>query len=456
MKNELLKTLRLALPIIINQFGQFALQLTDSIMVGRVGVASLGAFAFAHSVLMILLVFGSGLLFSVGVLTARAFGANHPHRGAEILRHGILLAAVTGTLFALLIQVGVPWISFFDQPREVTEMSVDYFVIVGWSMVPALIYIACRQFCEGLSQSLMPMYITLGAISDNAFFNWILIFGHWGAPALGLKGAAIATLAVRIAIIPIILLMIMKHPTFARFRPSHWFAKFQKRVTKDLLKIGIPAGLQTIFEAGAFSFAAIMMGWLGTTPLAAHQIALNYAITTFMFAMGISFATSIRVGQAAGRNDLAAVRQIGQGSLLLVLFVMGICGVIFILFRNQLPLIYLHDPSIVQLTALLLIFAGVFQIADGVQAVAAGALRGLADVKIPTIITFVAYWCISIPSGYLFGFVFGWDGAGIWLGLVLGLFTNAILLTIRFFIFARPAQPATELILPVPQGHDRN
>jgi MATE family multidrug resistance protein len=276
------------------------------------------------------------------------------------------------------------------------------------------------------------MIITLIANLVNVFANWLLIYGNLGFPALGLNGAGWATFASRAFMALALMGFVMNNKFFKRYDVSFHFKSINWPVIKKILSLGLPSGIQYFFEVGAFAFAVVMVGWLGTAQLAAHQIAINLASISFMAVLGISVAGSIRVGNAVGMKDIAETRRAGFTASLLGASIMFGAGVIFILFRNFLPTLYVNDEVVISYASSLLVIAALFQISDGTQAVGIGILRGLTDVKIPTAITFIAYWIVGLPVGYLLGFTFKLGVQGVWIGLLLGLTTSAILLTLRF------------------------
>ena len=276
------------------------------------------------------------------------------------------------------------------------------------------------------------MIIALLANLVNVFVNWVLIFGNLGFPALALDGAGWATFASRVFMALALMGYVMKNNRFKQYDVSFHFKSINRPVIKKILSLGLPSGIQYFFEVGAFSFAVVMVGWLGTKQQAAHQIAINLASISFMAVLGISVAGSIRVGNAVGMRDISETRRAGFTASLLGASVMLVSGLIFILFRNFLPTLYINDQEVISYASSLLIIASLFQLSDGTQAVGIGILRGLTDVKIPTAITFIAYWIVGLPVGYLLGFTFGLNVQGIWIGLLLGLTTSAILLTLRF------------------------
>jgi len=297
-----------------------------------------------------------------------------------------------------------------------------------------MIFQTCKQFSEGLSLMRPAMVITLLANIINVFVNWVLIYGNLGMPALHLPGAGWATFSTRVLMALSFILYVLISVQYKPYDPTLHYHKINFSMIKKILKIGIPGGLQYFFEVGAFVGSAIIIGWLGTNQLAAHQIAINLASISFMVALGISAAATIRVGNAVGRDDRRGVKNAGITAFILAALVMGTFGIVFIVFRWFLPTLYVDNPEVIQIASSLLIIAALFQISDGTQAVGIGLLRGLADAKNPMFITFIAYWVIGLPGGYLLGFTFGFGVQGIWFALFVALTVSAILLSIRFMI----------------------
>jgi len=325
-----------------------------------------------------------------------------------------------------------------------------YLQIVALSLVPAMLFQVFRQFSEAIGHPWGPMVILLSAVALNVLLNWILIYGHWGAPALGLEGAGWATLIARIAAVVGLWLWLRTRPAVRAEWPATdgnapWFAPVSRRHLAAMCSLGIPVAGQLLFEAGAFSMAALMMGWIGTVALAAHQIALNCAACVFMVPLGLSIATSVRIGRAAGENKTAALRPIGFGSFGAGIVFALLFTLLFALAGKYIVAGFTHEIEVVELAAKLLVIAAVFQVFDGGQVIAAGALRGLTDVKMPTVITFTAYWIIALPTGYFFG-VRGIGPMGVWLGLAAGLAFAAVLLARRFYV--KTAQPGLSRVNP--------
>jgi MATE family multidrug resistance protein len=304
--------------------------------------------------------------------------------------------------------------------------------IVGLSAFPLMIYQTYKQFIEGLSVMKPAMIIALSANLINALANWVLIFGELGFPKLGIAGAAWATFASRVFMAAAIMFFVMRNEKFKQYDVNFHFRGLDFKIIKKILRLGLPSGFQYFFEVGAFSFAVIMIGWIGANELAAHQIAINLASISFMAVLGISQAASIRVGNAMGEQSVSKIRKAGFTGIFLGASIMSLAGLTFILLNNFLPTLYIDDEAVISIASRLIIIAALFQLSDGTQAVGIGVLRGLTDVKGPTIITFVAYWIISLPIAYLLAFNFNLGVDGVWIGLLIGLTASAILLTLRF------------------------
>jgi MATE family multidrug resistance protein len=459
---EVRQTLALAFPIVVGQVSQILMGITDSVMIGRIGKVQLAASAFANGLFNLIFICGLGMLLAVSVLVSRAHGARQSRDCADYLRHGLVLALGLSVVSLVLIGGLATQLHRFGQPAEVLAVVNPFFVIIGVSLVPAFLFQVFKQFSEAVGHPWVPMVILLGCVGLNALLNWLLIYGHWGLPELGLAGSAYATLTARTVSV-LLLWWWLSHrkevrcewPSFAKasestalgkaaasatasevmdgVRNPAWFAPFSAKRFREMLAVGVPAAGQWLFEAGAFSAAAIMMGWVGTVSLAAHQVALSCASSTFMFPLGLSIATSMRVSRAVGEGRRDAVRVIGFGSLGAGFVMMGVFAVLFALGGRWFATGFTPDAAVIELTARLLVVAAFFQLFDGVQVIGAGALRGLTDVKIPTLITLVAYWGIALPGGYLLGVRGPFGPEGIWAGLALGLAFAAVLLTWRFY-----------------------
>ena len=441
--NDFKETARLSLPIIVGQIGQLTMSLADNLMVGRVGTDALAAAAIGNALFMLVMVTGLGITLAVTPLTAQAFGAGHHRECGVVMRQGLIVNMASG-----VILLAVTWglslcLPLMNQPLAVVGPARIYTQVLGLSLLPMMLFQTFRQFAEGVSFLKPAMIITLLANLVNVFVNWVFIFGNLGMPAMGLTGAGIATFSSRLFMAAGMMAVVMTAPSLKKFDPSLRYRKIDTALIKRLLKIGIPGAGQYFFEVSAFAGSSVMVGWMGATPLAAHQIALNLASISFMGALGISAAGTIRVGQAMGKNALASARTAGFTAVLLCAGFMATAGIIFVVFRDFLPALYIADTEVIKITATLLVFVAIFQISDGTQAVGLGILRGIPDMKIPTLITLAAYWLVGMPLGYFLAFGLNLGIYGIWLGLLTSLTVSATLMIIRFHSQTRAPQSDT-------------
>jgi MATE family multidrug resistance protein len=426
---ELRLTLALALPMIVGSVSQMLIGITDAAMVGRVGTVELAASAFTGGIFGLFYIVGIGLLLPVGVFAARDHGAKDDAGCAAWLKHGKLMALVTAGACFILLALLSTQLHRFGQPPEVVAVVRPYFLLCSLSLIPVFYFQVQRQYLDALGRPWVGTSILLVDVGLNALFNWVLIWGHWGAPALGLTGAGLATLLVRTLAVGLIALWLRREPRAA--------GGFERRRFREMLHMGVPAAGSLLFESGAFAAAMLMMGWLGATALAAHQIALSCAAFTFMFPLGLAMAVSIRISKARGEGRHEVLWPIGFGVLGLSCLVMLVFATVFALGGTALARGFTPDAAVISLAAQLLVVAAIFQLFDGGQVVAAGALRGLTDVKVPTLITFVAYWVVSLPVAYGLAFHTRLGPIGIWAGLASGLASAAVLLAWRFRRLAR-------------------
>lgn len=432
IKEEISKTIQLAYPVIIGQLGIIMMGVVDSIMVGRLGSVPLAAASLGNSLIFIILIVGIGCSIVISPLVAILVGGKRYTECGVYFRQSLLVNVLLSFAMIAVIFIGVNFIYKLNQPPEVIELTVVYMSIVGLSALPLMIYQTYKQFIEGLSIMKPAMVIAILANIINAFANWVLIFGELGFPKLGLAGAAWATFSSRVFMAVAIMIYVMKNEKFKQFDVTFHFRGINFPIIKKILRLGLPSGFQYFFEVGAFSFAVIMIGWIGANELAAHQIAINLASISFMAVLGISQAASIRVGNAMGEQNVAKIRKAGFTGIALGASIMSLAGISFILLNNFLPTLYIDDEAVISIASRLIIIAALFQLSDGTQAVGIGVLRGLTDVKGPTIITFVAYWIISLPIAYILAFKFNLGVDGVWIGLLIGLTASALMLTFRF------------------------
>ncbi|MEQ8715228.1 MAG: MATE family efflux transporter [Cyclobacteriaceae bacterium] len=431
-KEHFLQNITLAYPVMLSQLGHVVVGVADSIMVGQLGTEELAAVSLGGAPFYVVMLFGIGVSYALTPLVAASDGQNQQSGIRSLLKHAVILDAVFGVLLFLLLYFGGPLLSYFDQEPVVVDLALPYLNIIAGSLIPVMIFQAFRQFAEGLSYTKQAMYISISANVVNIILNYFLIYGIWIFPELGMNGAGWSTLISRVLMVIVMIWFVFRFKDFKPYVTGFNLSNYEWKIWKKLLKIGIPSGLQFVFEVGAFAMAAIMVGWLGAVPLAAHQIALNLSGITYMTASGISAAATIRVGNQLGKNDISTLRRAGFTCTIMAAGFMAICGLVFILGKTLLPSYYVDDVAVIALSADLLIVAAFFQISDGIQVVGLGSLRGLADVKIPTIVTMVAYWFIAIPVGYVLGITLDMGSIGIWIGLLIGLTLAAIAHLWRF------------------------
>jgi MATE family multidrug resistance protein len=437
LRTEVSATLRLATPVMLSQLGHVTVSVADSVMVGRLGSVPLAASSLANVIFHVILMFAIGVSYGLTPLVAQAHGRNDDEAPARYLRHALLLNFVLSVLLFLLVLALGPGLALLEQPADVVQEALPYLNIITFSLIPLLLFQTFRQFAEGLSNTRVAMLVIIASNLVNIGLNYLLIYGHWGMPALGLQGAGWASLAARVLMALAMAAWIWRAADYRIHRPAFLPGPYRRADFVQLLRLGIPAGLQYLFEISAFGIAVIMMGWIGTHALAAHQIGMSLASISYMCASGISAAATVRVGYTLGQRRFADLRRVGGVLFVMVCLLMGSCAVIFIGGRGWLPTLYIDDAAVIALAAQLLVVAGLFQLSDGVQVVSLGALRGLGDVQVPTMITFVAYWLLALPAAYLLGFTAGFGAIGIWCGLLLGLSVAALTLSWRYLQLAR-------------------
>ena len=433
--------IRLAVPVITGMLGHTFVAFADNIMVGQLGTAELAAVSLGNSFIFIAMSLGIGFSTAITPLVAEADGAGDKTEGKNALKHGLVLCTLLGVALFGVILLLKPLMYSMDQPEEVVVLARPYLDIVAFSLIPLVMFQAFKQFSEGLSQTKYPMYATILANIINIVVNYLLIFGAFGFPKLGIIGAAIGTLVSRIIMLSYLWLLLKFKPKFHDYITGFDFRNLSKSMLRKIIDLGFPSALQMFFEVMIFTAAIWLSGVLGKNPQAANQIALNLSSMTFMFGMGLGVAAMIRVGNQKGLRNFLDLRRIAQSIFLLTLLLQIGFAIFFLIGRYWLPTLYLDesDPvnytdnmEVISIAAQLLLISAFFQISDGLQVVILGALRGLQDVKIPTFITFIAYWIIGFPICYYLGLYSPLKSTGIWIGLLSGLTASAIMLYIRF------------------------
>mgnify|MGYP005852264169 CR=1 FL=1 len=426
-------TISLALPVMFTQIAHMVVQITDNMMVGRVGAVPLAASSFGHNV------FIAGFLFCIGFSAAMtpfvgaAKGRGDVDEATLWLKNGFIANMLVAVCITVVMAVVGLFLDSMGQEHEVAELARPYYFLLIISIPPTIIFQTLKQFSEGLGNTRAAAVISAVEIGLNIGLNYVLIFGKLGFPALGIVGAGIATLIARCSMAAAFALLVWKSDFYAPYRARLAQARFERERVARFTRLGVPLGGQTILEVAAFAMGAIMMGWLGATSLAAHQIAMGAAALTFMGATGISAAATIRVSQFYGAGDRRNMRRAGFTAAHLVLAYMTVAACGFALLRDWIPTLYVRDAAVMSMASGLLLVAAVFQLFDGLQTVMLGTLRALADAKIPTIIAFVAYIVAALPISYFAAFTFGLREVGIWIGYLAGLSVASTLFLARFY-----------------------
>ncbi len=429
--------LLLGLPMIGGHVAQFSIGLTDTVMLGWYGVAELAAVTLGSTYFFSIFLLGSGFAFAVMPMVAAAAGSGEERQIRRTTRMGLWLSLIYGALAVPLLWWSEPILLFLGQNQEVAHGAAEYLRIAGWAIFPALLYMVVKSYLAALERTQAVLWFSVFAALINGVVNYALIFGNWGAPELGVTGAAIASLVTNFISFGLVIGYAL------RILPEHELLKNALRpdweMMRRVLRMGTPIGLTTVAESSLFAASAMMMGWIGTVALAAHGIAISLAGITFMVHLGLSNAATVRAGNAYGRRDRDHLAR-GARVVMAMSLAMSAIGIVLMLTIPE-PLIALFldgdDPEKPQILALgvgLLAAAALFQLMDGMQVVALGLLRGVQDTAWPMVIAVLSYWAVGIPVSYLFGFVFGWGGIGVWFGLVIGLSAAGILLMARFWM----------------------
>ncbi len=428
--------LALGLPLIGGHLAQFAIGLTDTIMLGWYSIEGLAAVTLASTFFFVLFIFGSGFAQAVMPLVASQYAEGDDVQMRRTTRMGLWMSFVFALAVLPLFIFAAPVLRALGQTEEIAVQAQSYLRIAGWGIIPALGVMVLKSYLAAFERTQVVLWVTLIAAVVNAIANYALIFGNWGAPELGLRGSAIASLFVQILSLAVIagyvLRALPEQQIFARIWRPDWDAFYL------VGRIGVPIGFTMLAEVGLFAAATLMMGWLGTIPLAAHGIALQLASATFMVHLGLANAATVRAGNALGRRDVA---HLARGAKVVMAMSLGIALLTiaaFVVFPEQLIALFLdrNEPNkdaILRAGGILLLMAGLFQLVDALQVMALGLLRGLRDTKVPMIYAAFSYWIIGVPCSYALGFTFGFGGAGIWGGLAIGLAVASVLMTKRFW-----------------------
>jgi multidrug resistance protein, MATE family len=416
-------TLRLALPLIIAEVGWMSMGIVDTIMVGRLpdSAVAIGATGLGQSLYHSVAIFGGGLLLGLDTFVSQAYGRKDLHDARVSLVNGLFLALVLTPILMLAVSFWPSLMQHFGISAELVEPMRPFLRALNWGTSPLLTYFALRRYLQAENVVLPIMFALISANIVNAVGDWALIYGHLGLPAMGITGSGWATSVARIymaGVLVVTLLWVESRRSLPKWTGA---VRIDLRRVEGLLKLGAPAATQILLEIGAFAAATALVARLGPVPLSGHEIALNCAALTFMVPLGISSAAAVRVGQQLGRRDPAGARRAGWSAIILGAGFMTCAGLVFVSIPTWIARLFSPDPVVIRTGARLLLVAAAFQLFDGLQTVATGALRGAADTKTPMLANFVAYWLIGLPAGYLLCFKLGWGAVGVWIGLCAGL-----------------------------------
>lgn len=431
----------MAAPVILGMLGHTFVGFVDNIMVGQLGTAELAAVSLGNSFMFVAMSIGIGFSTAITPLVAEADAAQNTQLAKSSYKHGLILCTLLGIILFLVLFFSKPLLHLMGQPEEVVALTLPYLDWVAVSLIPLIIFQGIKQFSDGLSLTKYPMYATLWANIVNVFFNYVFIFGKFGFPELGIVGAAYGTLISRVVMVIYLWVILRNNKRSRNYLRDIKIFVVESAMFKKIISLGSLTAMQMFFEVAIFTSAVWLSGLLGKNPQAANQIALNLASMTFMVAIGFSVAAMIRVGNQKGLQNYVELRRITFSILLLGLMMATIFAIFFFIFHQSLPKIYVDfndsvnfqdNMEVVTIASKLLLVAAIFQISDSAQVMILGALRGLQDVKIPTLITFISYWIVGFPISYFLGKEAVLGSFGIWMGLLAGLTTASILLFIRF------------------------
>ena len=438
---EFAYNLKLAYPIVLGMLGHTIVGIIDNAMVGRIGATELAAASLANSLVFVAMSLGIGFSTAITPMAAAADSQNDREEGRTIFHHGLYLCTIFGFLLYGLVLCVEPFIYLMRQPENVVVLAKPFLSVIAFSLVPLIIFQGYKQFADGMSLTKYAMWATLLGNVVNVILNYILIYGLLGFPVMGMMGAAVGTLLSRFVMLGYMHYAMKNNEKFKSFFEGFSINKIQKKINIEIIKLGAPSAMQMLFQVCLFTAAIWLSGGLGVVTQAANQIALSISSVTFMIAMGLSVAATIRVGNQKGLGDYVALHRVAFSIFLLTLLLDAIFALFFILFRDFLPVYFVdienladlaQNKEVIVIAANLLLVAAFFQISDGIQVIMLGVLRGMQDVKIPMYITFFSYWVVGFPICIGLGLFTDLKAVGIWIGLLAGLTTAALLLYIRF------------------------
>lgn len=426
------ETMLLAWPLVLTQIGHIVTGMVDNAFLGRLGVTEQAAGILSNNLFVLVLVFGIGVSYALTPLVAGANENNDDLKKAGLFKNSLYLNFIIAILCFVVLYLLSDTLRLMQQPAEVVELAIPFYNVLIFSIIPMSLFFTCKQYCEGLSNTRTALIISISGNVINCILNYGLIYGKFGLPEMGYMGSAWASFIARTFMGLSFLYLIFNSKAMKEISDHFKKIKVNWLGLKDLVKIGLNSGMQFTFEVAAFVIAGLMAGSFGKEQIDAHGISLSIAAFTYMFASGLSSAATIRVGKFYAQKDWMAIKDAGAAAIKLVLFIMGFFALMFVIFRNYLPMGFSDDQKIIELSSKLLIIAAIFQLFDGLQVTVIGMLRGLEDAKAPTIITLIGYWVVALPLSYVFAFNFKLEVVGIWIALLISLVAVSIALYARF------------------------
>lgn len=423
----------ISIPVILGQMSTVLMGIIDMVMLGDIGKTEVAGVGIANQIYFLFMVLGAGTLAVITPMVASSKGAQNKVECGEILRTGIELSFLIGIILSVILIIIGENFFIFHQPQEIESVSSIYLRTITLSTIPLMLFLTLKQYSDGLSLTKPPMVITMLAVFLKAFLNWVFIYEQFSFPAMGAKGAAIATLICRILMALALVIYIFNNKEYEKFLPN-LISRFKTiPLMIKILRIGVPGGLQMFFETGAIAATAIFVGWIGTNELATHQIALALAALTYTGAVGLSLAGTVKVSHAFGEGDSKSILRWRNLSFVTILTLLCLCFIIIIFIKEDFAKFFINEPVIIEIASVVLILAGLFQISNGLQLLGISMLRSIHDVNRPTIVTMFSYWVVGIPVSYLLGVRLGYGLSGVWMGLAAGITLSAIWLHMRFF-----------------------
>lgn len=422
----------LGVPIVIGQLGMIILSFADTLMIGHHSTDELGAASFVNNVFNLVIIFSTGFSYGLTPIVGALFGKGEQNKAGGALKCSLLANFLIALLLTLIMGVLYLFVEKLGQPEELIPLIKPYYLTLLFSLIFVLLFNGFKQFADGITATQIPMWILLGGNLLNIIGNWVLIYGEMGFPELGLLGAGVSTLFSRIVMLLVFLFVFIRSKHFARYREGFLKTKLSGKMFSRLNKLGWPIGLQMGMEAASFSLSTIMIGWLGTIALASHQVMLTISTFAFMMYYGMGAAVAIRVSNFRGQNDWVNLRRSAYSGFHVIMVMALFFSLLLFLLRNHLGGLFTDSEEVAATVASLMVPLLLYQFGDGLQITFANALRGISDVKPMMFIAFIAYFIISLPVGYLLGFVAGWGTFGVWMAFPFGLTSAGVMLWLRF------------------------